>query len=237
MATPRRVVHQRIRWIYQRLWRRWGPQGWWPAQHQFEMMVGAILTQHASWRNVERAVARLREAEALSVKPLRRMPRRRLERLVRPVGFFRVKARRLHAFVEWLQEAWDGSVRRLLRQPVEHARSLLLSVPGIGPETADAMLLYAGRRPVFVVDAYTRRICVRHGLVPERASYHEVQQLFHAALPRNTRVYNEYHALLVRLGKTYCRTRPQCDRCPLYPLPRVRGVWPTTHRTRHRRLA
>ena len=191
------------------------------------MMVGAVLTQQTAWRNVERVIARLKAGGVLSARRLRRLPQRRLERLLRPIGFFRVKARRLRTFLNWLHVTWDDAPAQLLSRPTPEARAALLSVPGIGPETADAMLLYAGHHPVVVVDAYTRRILSRHGVVSSRATYDHMQRLLQAALPRDPRLYNEYHALLVRLGKTYCRTVPRCDVCPLFPLPRVRGVWPT----------
>lgn len=235
MVVSPRVAHQRMRWIYRRLWRAWGAQGWWPAESRVEMMVGAVLTQQTGWRNVERAIAQLKGARALTLQRLRQLPRHRLERLLRPVGFFRVKAERLRTFVQWLHEAWGDSPRRLLSRPTSEARAALLAVRGIGPETADSILLYGGGHPVFVVDAYTKRILSRHGLIGDGASYDDVQRVFHAALPRDVRLYNEYHALLVRLGKAYCRTVPWCDACPLFALPRVRGVWPMTNQQKPRR--
>ena len=227
MILSRAIIRRRLWWIYRRLWREWGAQGWWPAESCFEVMVGAVLTQRTSWRNVERAIANLKDAGAFNARRLAGIPARRLEQLLRPVGFFRVKAKRLHSFLAWLQREWGGQPSRLMRRPTQEARAALLSVTGIGPETADAMLLYAGNHPVFVADAYARRILSRHGLVRTDASYDELQRLFEVSLPRDAQLYNEYHALLVRLGKTYCATVPRCRECPLDPLPRVRGAWPT----------
>jgi len=227
--VPRAARPQRLRELYRRLWRRWGAQGWWPAESAFEMVVGAILTQQVAWRNVEQALRNLKRRGLLTPQRLRHVPRRRLERYLRPVGFFRVKATRLRAFLTWLHQEWGDELGQLFRRPTLKARQALLQVSGIGPETADSMLLYAGHHPIFVVDAYTRRILERHGLIHRQASYDTMQQQFHTALPTTERLFSEYHALLVRLGKTYCRTVPQCEPCPLWRIPRVRGVWPTTH--------
>lgn len=179
------------------------------------MVVGAILTQSTAWVNVERAIARLRRAGALRPAVLAALPPARLARLVQPSGFFRVKAGRLRAFVRRLIRRHGGDLRRFLRQPVPALRAELLGIPGIGPETADSILLYAAGRPVFVVDAYTRRILARHRIVPLRADYARCQAVFMDHLPRDPALFNEYHALLVRVAKEYCRSRPRCERCPL----------------------
>ena len=200
--------------VYRRLLRAYGPQGWWPAETPFEVMVGAVLTQATAWRNVERAIARLKAAGVLSHQGIAALPPKELEELVRPSGFFRQKARRLRALVKLVLD--HGDVEALLSLPPEELREKLLSVPGIGPETADSILLYAAGHPAFVVDAYTKRILHRLGLLPEEAApYAEVQRMFQENLPQDPQLYGEYHALLVRHAKEHCRTRPRCDGCPL----------------------
>ena len=209
--------------VYRRLLRAYGPQGWWPAETPFEVMVGAVLTQATAWRNVERAIARLKAAGVLSHQGIAALPPKELEELVRPSGFFRQKARRLRALVKLVLD--HGDVEALLSLPPEELREKLLSVPGIGPETADSILLYAAGHPAFVVDAYTKRILHRLGLLPEEAApYAEVQRMFQENLPQDPQLYGEYHALLVRHAKEHCRTRPRCDGCPLSDLcPRPAG--------------
>ncbi len=201
--------------IYRRLFERFGPQHWWPGETPFEVVVGAILTQNTNWANVEKAIRNLKEAGVLSPQGLRRIPEGRLAALIRPSGYFRVKAGRLKAFITFLHEICGGRLERLASIETGELRRRLLDVRGIGPETADSILLYGLDRPVFVVDAYTRRILYRHGIVPAEADYHEVQGIFQRALPGDLRLFNEYHALIVRLGKTYCRPRPDCGGCPL----------------------
>jgi endonuclease-3 related protein len=193
-----------------------GPQHWWPGRTRFEIVVGAILTQNTSWSNVEKAIAHLRRARLLTPAALAQLPLARLARLVRPSGYFRQKARKLKAFVQFLRKEYAGSMRRMCAQATPVLRQQLLSVHGIGPETADSILLYAAGHPVFVVDAYTRRILLRHQLVPEKSGYEELRALLEARLPREAQLYNEYHALLVHVGKTWCRPRdPRCHACPL----------------------
>ena len=209
-----------LRAIYRRLVRAVGPQGWWPASSPFEMMVGAILTQATSWHNVERAIARLKRAERLHPRRLLAMGRGRLERTVRPAGYFRQKAKRLRAFASWYVSRYAASPERMFRTPWPALRQELLGLEGIGPETADSMLLYAGGKPVFVVDAYTTRVLRRHRLIGARATYDEVQRLAVRRLPVSVKVYNEFHALLVAVGKRFCHRRhPECRRCPLGDLP------------------
>jgi len=210
------ALRRRLLRVYDRLHRRYGAQRWWPARSRFEVVVGAILTQNAAWRNVEAAIGRLRAAGALHPAALRALPRRRLEALVRPSGTFRVKAARLHAFVRHLARHHDGRLGRLLAMPLAELRAELLGVPGIGRETADAIALYAAGRPVFVVDAYTRRILGRHGLIPAPADYDAVQARVMAHLPHDPALFNEYHALLVRAAKEHCRVQPRCAGCPLH---------------------
>lgn len=203
--------------IYQRLLSAYGPQGWWPGESRFEVMVGAILTQATAWRNVERAIERLKAAGALSPEKLASLSEEELAELVRPAGFFRQKTRRLRALLRLIRQ--HGDVEGLLSLPAGELRRKLLALPGIGPETADSILLYAAGYPVFVVDAYTKRILHRLGLLPdEKAGYEEVQELFEKELPRDPKLYGEYHALLVRHAKDHCRTRPRCPGCPLAPV-------------------
>jgi endonuclease III related protein len=171
-----------IRRYYQALYRAWGAQHWWPAETLFEVIVGAYLTQNTAWTNVERALANLRAAQALSIDGIRRMRLSRLERLIRPSGYFRQKAERLRTFVAFLDGFYGGSLDRLFSQPTNKLRGELLDLNGVGPETADSILLYAGNHPVFVVDAYTRRILDRHGLLPEKSDYEDIQSLFDRAL-------------------------------------------------------
>jgi endonuclease-3 related protein len=193
-----------------------GPMHWWPARTPFEVIVGAILTQNTAWVNVERAIDNLRHARLLTPRALERVPQARLARLIRSSGYFRQKARKLKAFVRFLRIHYAGSLTRMFRAPTAELRQQLLGVHGIGAETADSILLYAGMHPVFVVDAYTKRILSRHGLLAEKADYEEVRHFFETHLPRDAKLWNDYHALLVNVGKNWCRTRnPLCDQCPL----------------------
>jgi len=199
------------------LFNAFGPQHWWPGSTRFEVMVGAILTQNTAWSNVEKAIANLKAEGVLSPEGLYNLDMERLARLIRPSGYFNIKAKRLKNFLEFLFNEAGGSVARLFwKKNAPGLRGRILSVNGIGPETADSILLYAGKRPEFVVDAYTRRVFTRHGLVHERAGYDEIKDLFMDNLPRDVKLFNEYHALFVRLGKDYCRPRrPLCGDCPL----------------------
>ena len=212
--------------MYDRLWSAYGPQHWWPADSPTEVVIGAILTQNTAWTNVERAIGNLRQAAALDFKVLRDLPEPELAELIRPSGTYRVKARRLKALVDRLWEFHDGSLESLLGGEIETARRRLLDIPGIGPETADAILLYAGHRPTFVVDAYTMRVLRRHFIVQampacrsDADDYESVRARFHDALPRKAELFNEYHALLVEVGKRHCRVRAHCDGCPLDVFP------------------
>lgn len=219
--SPPRPRRRLLLQIYRQLFRHFGPQHWWPAKTPFEMAVGAILTQHTSWQNVERAIQRLKAAHVLRPEAIGRLSLRRLAQLIRPSGYFTVKARRLAAFVRMLRQhtaVLPQALERLLSADTATARGILLSASGVGPETADSILLYAGGHPVFVVDAYTRRIFSRHGLVSQEADYQTLQHLFMVHLPRDASLYNEYHALLVRVGKDFCHRVPHCEGCPLYAL-------------------
>jgi endonuclease III related protein len=201
---------------YRRLFDAFGPQHWWPGQSPFEVMVGAVLTQNTSWRNVERAIVNLRQADLLEPRALYDVPVAELEELIRPAGYFRVKARRLHSLVEFVVERYGGSLDAMFQAGLAELRRQLLDVHGIGPETADSILLYAGSLPSFVVDAYTHRVFARHGWIDFDADYHQIQDYVQGVLPQDVALYNEFHALLVRLGKDYCRkTNPKCAACPL----------------------
>jgi endonuclease-3 related protein len=202
--------------VYCRLFDAFGRQHWWPGESPFEVMVGAVLTQNTSWQNVERAISNLRQADLLEPHALNGVPAEELEELIRPAGYFRVKAGRLRSLLKFLVERYGGSLEAMFRTSLPELRQELLSVHGIGPETADSILLYAGELPSFVVDAYTHRVFGRHGWIGFDADYHQIQDYVQSALPQDVPMYNEFHALLVRLGKDYCRkTKPKCAECPL----------------------
>jgi endonuclease III related protein len=203
--------------IYQRLFARYGPQRWWPAEGPFEVIVGAILTQSAAWTNVEKAIAALKRAGALKPDALRNMPQDELAGLIHACGYYNVKARKLKAFAAWFGERYSDNLARLFAEDTGKLRRQLLDIYGIGEETADSIILYAGNKPVFVIDAYTRRIMSRLGLAPHGNSYAAWQALFTANLPADAVLFNEYHALLVRLAKEVCRTSPLCRPCCLNP--------------------
>jgi len=205
--------------VYDRLLTRFGPQRWWPADTPLEMAVGAMLTQNAAWGNVAQAIGNLKAAGLLdepgAAERLFAQPADYLEHLIRPSGYFRVKARRLKGLLELIVTRFGGEVEAMGELGLIAAREALLAVKGVGPETADSILLYALDKPVFVVDAYTRRILCRHELVPEEAGYDEIQALFMDNLAADPALFNEYHALIVRLAKEHCRRRPACGGCPL----------------------
>ena len=202
--------------LYQRLFDEFGPQHWWPGRSPFEVMIGAVLVQNTAWGNVERAIGNLRDADLIEPRALFDVPSAELEELIRPAGYFRIKTRRLRALLEFLVERYDGSLDDLFATSLDTLREELLAVHGIGPETADSILLYAGELPAFVVDTYTHRVLARHGWIGFDADYHAIQDHFAQNLPQDVALYNEFHALLVRLGKDYCRKRnPKCDACPL----------------------
>jgi len=208
MTTPRDV--------FDRLLDAFGPQHWWPGETAIEVIVGAVLTQNTAWRNVERAIDNLREADLLDAHALAQIDDQELAELIRPAGYFRVKTRRLKSLMRFIAEHYNGSLETMFATPVDQLREELLGVHGVGPETADSILLYAGELPVFVVDAYTQRIFARHGWVPFDSDYHQTQDYLRDHLPEDVALYNEFHALLVVLGKDYCRkSRPRCDECPL----------------------
>lgn len=202
--------------VYRRLFEVLGPQHWWPGETPFEVMVGAVLTQNTNWQNVEKAIRNLREADLLEPAALYAAPVEELEELLRPAGYFRVKARRLRSLLAFLMDRYGGSLDAMFAAGVATLREELLALNGIGPETADSILLYAGGMPVFVVDAYTHRILSRHGWIELEADYHQIQDFLQSSLPDDPALFNEFHALLVYIGKHYCRKRaPQCQACPL----------------------
>jgi endonuclease III related protein len=196
-----------------------GPMRWWPARTPFEVIVGAILTQSTAWGNVELAIANLRAGKLLTPAAMARVRTARLAALVRPSGYFRQKAKKLKAFVRFLQAEYGGSLRKMFLTPTMELREKLLSVHGIGPETADSILLYAGNHPVFVVDAYTHRIFGRHGITDGKPEYEKVRAFIEASIPPRPELFNEFHALIVNTGKIWCRkSAPRCEGCPLRPL-------------------
>ncbi len=201
--------------IYQKMFDALGPQQWWPGETPFEVVIGAILTQNTNWANVEKAIRNLKAAGRLFPEGIHELSVTELAELIRPSGFFNVKARRVKAFINWLFSRYEGNLSRMFDQDLEILREELLSVKGVGPETADSILLYAGNLPTFVVDAYTHRIFSRHGFISEESTYDEMKSFFEEHLPKDVKLYNEYHALLVNIGKMFCKPKMACERCPL----------------------
>lgn len=209
-------MQNRLILIFEHLAGHFGPLHWWPAESPFEMAVGAILTQNTAWTNVEKAIDRLRQEHLLSVKAIVSLPPQRLEEMIRPAGFFRQKAHRLQLFAAHLLALYGGSLETMLDADLEEVRAELLGLKGIGPETADSILLYAGDHPSFVIDAYTRRLFSRLGLLGGDETYNTIRRLFMDRLPPEADLFNEYHALIVEECKRYCRKRrPLCPACPL----------------------
>lgn len=204
--------------MFRRMEAHYGPTGWWPGDSPFEIAVGAILTQNTAWTNVERAITKLKHANLLSPRKILACSDKELHETLRPSGYFRVKAGRLRAFCQHLVEHYGGSVKRMAKRPLTELREELLDIHGIGPETADDILLYACDKPVFVVDAYTRRILRRHGLVEGDIGYEALRGYFERYLDANLALFQEFHALIVYTGKDFCRTKPHCEGCPLEPL-------------------
>lgn len=228
-VRPRRAIGrpgrdpQPLRRIYETLLATHGPQHWWPGDSPFEIMVGAVLTQNTAWVNVERAIDNLKRADALSAEAIVATHPKRLAKWLKPSGYFNVKAKRLRALCRWVLD--QGGIAALRTRPTAELRAMLLGVHGVGPETADDILLYACERPVFVIDAYTRRIFRRLGLVQGTEGYETLRHFFEDRLGPDVAVFNEYHALIVHHGKYVCRTRPRCDACCLAALcPRESGA-------------
>jgi len=202
--------------MYKKLYAHFGPRHWWPAKSAFEVMVGAILTQNTAWSNVEKAIANLRREGLLSQKKISQIKTRKLAALIRPSGFYNEKAKKLKELVRFLAGFCGSNLRKLRQHDTAYLRKEFLRVHGIGPETADSILLYALGKASFVVDAYTKRICMRHKLIPEHATYHQIQEFFTDNLLKDAKIFNEYHALIVETGKNYCKkNKPLCKICPL----------------------
>lgn len=215
MAKRTRPSHKILANIYHTLYSHFGPQHWWPGDTAFEVAVGAILTQNTNWGNVEKAIANIKAIKSLNARALHNMSHVQLASLIRPAGYFNVKAKRLKAFLDFLIHDFRGSMQRMKKVETGSLRKRLLSVHGIGPETSDSILLYALDKPVFVIDAYTKRVMSRHGLVADSIDYHDLQAIFHKHLPLDVQLFNEYHALFVMAGKDYCKPKPKCTGCPL----------------------
>ncbi len=209
------MTSEKLTEIYQLLFERFGPQHWWPGETQFEIIVGAILTQNTNWGNVEKAIANLKAADLLMPEKLHRLDISELAGLIRPAGYYNIKSKRLKNFLDWLFENYEGQLSILEQLGTSQLREELLSVKGVGPETADSILLYAFDREIFVVDTYTARIAIRHALIEPGAEYEQLQDLFQSSLSSGVKMFNEYHALLVRVGKEFCKPKAKCDGCPL----------------------
>ncbi|MFH0826882.1 MAG: endonuclease III domain-containing protein [Candidatus Omnitrophota bacterium] len=211
-ASQKKKLHS----IYLKLFAAFGPQHWWPAKTPFEVMVGAILTQNTNWANVEKAIDQLKQHKVLDPERIHHLSTSKLARLIKSAGYYNIKTKRLKAFLKFLFDHYKGDPKKMSRVPGLKLRSQLLSINGIGPETADSILLYALQKPLFVIDAYTKRIMARHGFIAEDSSYQDVQNLFMQNLKKEVKLFNEYHALFVRLGKEFClKRKPLCERCPL----------------------
>lgn len=208
-----RLIRTDIPGVYHALFAANGKQHWWPGETAFEIMVGAVLTQNTAWTNVERAITNLKQAKALSPEVIAKASSQRLAGWLRPSGYFNIKAKRLKAMCQWLIE--QGGIRQIVKRPTDELRHALLAVHGIGPETADDILLYAFSRPVFVIDAYTRRIFARLGLIEGTENYENLRHLFEGVLGADVGLFNEYHALIVAHGKDICRQQPRCAECCL----------------------
>ncbi len=216
-CSLRRVmgVSRRLETIYEALNAHFGDLHWWPGETPFEIIVGAILTQNTNWNNVATAIAALKGAGLLNPQKLYDAEDTVVASLIRPSGYYNIKTKRLKAFLEFLHTRYAGDLQSMFDEEMWTLRHTLLDIKGIGAETADSILLYGGAKPVFVVDAYTRRILERHGLITPAWSYREVQALFMDHLPQDTSLYNQYHALLVQVGKEFCKRKPLCGECPL----------------------
>ena len=215
-TPPRKPKAPDLMQVYNAMYAALGPQHWWPGETPFEVIIGAILTQNTAWTNVEKAIVNLKAARVLTAADMRDLDEKKLAALIRPAGYFNIKARRIRAFLDYLYEHHGGDLDAMFARGLKRLRHELLDVKGIGPETADSILLYAAALPSFVVDAYTKRIFSRHDCFGADVTYHEVQEYFTRRVPHDLALYNEYHALIVKTGKDYCRpSTPDCDRCPL----------------------
>lgn len=212
----KKKIREKILAVYQRLFDYYGPQRWWPADTPFEVIVGAVLTQNTAWGNVEKAIRNIKDAGLFSPHSLYRLKNEEIARYIRPSGYYNIKAKRLKSLLTFLVERYSGNLQTMFKGNLWSLREELLKINGIGPETADSILLYAGNMPVFVVDAYTKRVFSRHGFLLPQASYDDYQRFFMGSLSNDAGLFNEYHALIVRVGKEYCKkTKPICEQCPL----------------------
>jgi len=200
---------------------RFGPQAWWPGDSPMEVMTGAILTQNTNWKNVEKAIENLKASGLLSLDALQKISYVDLAELIRPAGYYNIKARRLKNLIEFISIKYESDLDLFLREETDTMREGLLSVKGVGPETADSIVLYAAERPIFVIDAYTHRILSRHDMTDETVHYYEIQELFMENLPADTSLFNEFHAQIVQTGKNFCKKRPLCQECPLLEWNRI----------------
>ncbi len=213
----RRAIEQYLMDIYRALRAKFGHRNWWPGDSPFEVCVGAILTQNTAWKNVVKAIDNLKSAKALDPFKIHKMAQAELSELIRPAGYYNVKAKRLRNLINHIVERHDGNLDALFSTPQEALREELLSINGVGKETADSIILYAAGKPIFVVDAYTKRVLERHGLVDGNADYDSIQEFFHSNLPRDGALFNDFHAQFVAVGHHYCRRTPKCEACPLQP--------------------
>ncbi|MEW6679565.1 MAG: endonuclease III domain-containing protein [bacterium] len=202
--------------IYEILYHKFGDMNWWPGETQFEIIIGAILTQNTAWKNVEKAIENLKKENLLIPERINEIPEEKLANIIKPSGFYNQKAKKLKAFINFLFLRYNGSLEKLFEKGLFSLRKELLEISGIGNETVDSILLYAGNKPIFVVDAYTKRILVRHKIIDEKADYEDIQSIFMENLPKDVKLFNNYHALFVKLGKEVCKkTKPLCKGCPL----------------------
>ena len=201
--------------MFDLLLEHFGPQNWWPGETELEIIVGAILTQNTNWNNVEKAIQNLKKKDLLTPESLHSISPLDLAEIIRPAGYFNIKTGRLKNLIRLIMERYNGDIDEFFRRDTGELREKLLSVKGVGPETADSILLYAAERPVFVVDTYTYRILNRHGISEDQATYYDLQEIFTDNLPEDVALFNEFHALIVRTGKEYCRRKPLCNICPL----------------------
>lgn len=208
-------MHRRLMEMFNLLLDHFGPQHWWPGDGPLEMMTGAILTQNTSWSNVEKAIDNLKNRNLFSIESFLDLPEEKLAGYIKSAGYFNVKAKRIKNLIRFLIDEYEGDLDKFIEDDVNHLREGLLSVNGVGPETADSIILYAAKKPVFVIDAYTHRILRRHNMVEEQVTYDELQSLFMDNLLPEVNIFNEFHALIVITGKKYCRRNPKCDICPL----------------------
>lgn len=213
--TEQNKIEKILLRYFNKMYNHFGPLNWWPGDSPFEVMVGAVLTQNTSWSNVEKAISNLKQKGYLDPYKILDLSLKELAEIVKPSGFFNVKAKRLKSLIYFFVEEYDADIRKMLKDDLFSLRKKLLSVNGIGKETADSILLYALNKPIFVIDAYTKRIFSRHGIISEEMDYDDLQSFFMRHLPQDVSLYNEYHAQIVLTGKTYCRKKPLCEKCPL----------------------